>query len=102
MADFGGDLDLEEFRGEARAWLEANFPKSLAGKGAVAMSERQGQSADLAAWRKAIGAKGWATPTWPTQYGGGGLAPAQARVLAQEMAQAGAVNPLLFGMGITM
>ncbi len=102
MADFGGDLELEDFRAEACAWLEANFPKSLAGKGAIAMSERQGQSADLAAWRTSIGAKGWATPTWPTQYGGGGLSPAQARVLAQEMAKAQAFNPLLFGMGITM
>jgi len=102
MADFGGDLELEDFRAEAQAWLAANFPNSLSGKGALAMSERQGQSADLAAWRKAIGEKGWATPTWPTQYGGGGLSPAQARVLGQEMAKAGAFNPLLFGMGITM
>ena len=102
MADFGGDLELEDFRGEARAWIEANFPKSLAGKGAVAMSERQGQSADLAQWRKAIGAKGWATPTWAAQYGGGGLSGLQARVLQQEMGKAGAFNPLLFGMGVTM
>ena len=28
MADFGGDT--EAFRAEARAWLEANFPKALA------------------------------------------------------------------------
>ena len=28
MADFGGDV--ETFRAEAKAWLEANFPKSLA------------------------------------------------------------------------
>ena len=46
MADFGGDLALEDFRAEARAWLDSSFPKSLAGKGAVAMSERQGQSAE--------------------------------------------------------
>ena len=29
MADFGGS-DLDAFRTEAREWLEANFPKSLA------------------------------------------------------------------------
>ena len=29
MADFGG-ADLDAFRAEAREWLEANFPKSLA------------------------------------------------------------------------
>ena len=102
MADFGSDVELEGFRTEARAWLEANFPAALKGKGALAMSERQSQSADLAAWRKAIGAKGWATPTWPAEYGGGGLSPAQARVLQQEMAKVGAFNPLMFGMGITM
>src|SRR6476646_9103629 len=98
MADFGADLELEDFRAEARAWLDANFPKSLAGKGQLAMAERGTPGADLAAWKKAIGEKGWATPTWPTQYGGGGLSPAQARVLGQEMAKAGAFNPLLFGM----
>ena len=102
MADFGGDLELEKFRAEASAWLKAHFPAVLAGKGQLAMSERSSASPDLAAWRKAIGDKGWATPTWPAQYGGGGLSPAQARVLAQEMAKIGAFNPLLFGMGVTM
>src|SRR5579859_4242251 len=102
MADFGADLELEDFRKDAAAWLKANFPATLSGKGQLAMSERSGQSPELAQWRKAIGEKGWATPTWPVQYGGGGLSPAQARVLQQEMAKAGAFNPLLFGMGVTM
>ncbi len=102
MADFGADLELEDFRKEAAAWLDANFPKSLAGKGQLAMSERSSQGPDLAQWRKAIGEKGWATPTWPAQYGGGGLSPKQARVLAAEMGKIGAFNPLLFGMGVTM
>ena len=102
MADFGADLELEDFRSEAAAWLKANFPPALSGKGHLAMSERSNQSLELAQWRKAIGEKGWATPTWPTQYGGGGLTPQQARVLAAEMAKIGAFNPLLFGMGVTM
>jgi alkylation response protein AidB-like acyl-CoA dehydrogenase len=102
MADFGGDLDLEDFRAEARAWLEATFPPSLAGKGGASLTDSLGESPELAAWKQAIGAKGWATPTWPTQYGGGGLTPQQARVLQQEMGRVGAFNPLMFGMGITM
>ena len=53
-------------------------------------------------WRKAIGEKGWAVPTWPKELGGGGLSKGEARVLQQEMARIGAFNPLLFGMGITM
>ena len=74
MADFGADVELETFRGEARAWLEANFPKSLKGKGGMMAAEGpQSDASDLKAWKKAIGEKGWATPTWPTEYGGGGL-----------------------------
>ncbi|MFZ3007385.1 MAG: acyl-CoA dehydrogenase family protein [Phenylobacterium sp.] len=102
MADFGGDLDLEEFRGEAKTWLEANFPASLKGKAFLAATEVTTTNAELKAWRKAIGLKGWATPTWPAEYGGGGLSPQQAKVLAQEMGKIGAFNPLMFGMGVTM
>ena len=101
MADFGADVDLDTFRTEARTWLEANFPASLKGAGMMAVAEGP-QSGDLKLWRERIGAKGWATPTWPTQYGGGGLSTAQARVLQQEMGRIGAFNPLMFGMGITM
>ena len=103
MADSGGDLELEAFRGEARAWLEANFPPSLKGKGLAVLTDEGGApAADMVAWRKAMGQKGWATPTWPTQYGGGGLSQKLARVLQQEMDRVGAFNPLAFGMGITM
>ncbi|WP_304168345.1 acyl-CoA dehydrogenase family protein [Phenylobacterium aquaticum] len=104
MADFGGDLELEDFRAEARTWLEENFPAALKGKAALAMAMMEGlkPDGDLLAWKQRIGAKGWGTPTWPAEYGGGGLSPAQARVLQQEMAKAGAFNPLTFGMGVTM
>src|SRR5687768_17512190 len=102
MADFGADIDLEAFREEARACLEANFPASLKGKSALANAEVRSNEPDLVAWRKAMGEKGWGTPTWPTEYGGGGLSPQQARVLLQEMTKVGAFNPLMFGMGVTM
>jgi alkylation response protein AidB-like acyl-CoA dehydrogenase len=102
MADFGTDVELEEFRKEARDWLAANFPPALKGKGVLASAEITQTDPDLKLWRKRIGEKGWATPTWPAQYGGGGLSPAHARVLAQEMAKIGAFNPMHFGMGVTM
>jgi len=102
MADFGSDMGLEDFRAEARAWIEANFPPALKGKAALAAAEITTQNPELRAWRKAVGEKGWGTPTWPAQYGGGGLSPQQARALSQEMARLGAFNPLMFGMGVTM
>ena len=102
MADFGGDV--EAFRAEVRAWLDANFPEDLrrdpAQQMAVAMGQPEGTAAK--AWREAMGSKGWGTPTWPKEYGGGGLSTQQARILQQEMARIGAFNPLMFGMGVTM
>jgi alkylation response protein AidB-like acyl-CoA dehydrogenase len=102
MADFGSDLELDDFRAEARAWIEANFPPTLKGKAVLATAEVTTSNAELKAWRKAIGLKGWATPTWPAEYGGGGLSAQQARALSQEMAKLGAFNPMMFGMGVTM
>jgi len=102
MADFGGDA--EAFRLEARSWLEANFPKSLANDTTAQMASMMGgvaESADAKLWRERMGAKGWGTPTWPKQYGGGGLSRQEARVLAEEMARLGARNPI-GGMGVSM
>jgi alkylation response protein AidB-like acyl-CoA dehydrogenase len=103
MADAGGDVELEGFRAEARAWLEANFPPALKGKAALVQGEGVGPTGgDFALWKERLGAKGWTAPTWPKAYGGGGLSTKEARILAQEMARLGAFNPVTFGMGITM
>jgi alkylation response protein AidB-like acyl-CoA dehydrogenase len=103
MADSSGDVALDSFRAEARAWLEANFPATLRGRAMALLEDDTPAAGDLKLWRERIGAKGWTAPTWPARYGGGGLSTAEARVLGQEMARVGAFNPLMgFGMGITM
>ncbi|HWA62162.1 MAG TPA: acyl-CoA dehydrogenase family protein [Caulobacteraceae bacterium] len=101
MADFGGDA--EAFRAEARSWLEANFPEALKKDQAAQMTALMGgrESDDFKLWKKRMGDKGWGTPTWPAEYGGGGLTRQQARVLSEEMAQIGARNPI-GGMGVMM
>lgn len=94
---------LDAFRQEVRTWLEANFPKSLIGAD-NAMSAVEGPSeenAEQKSWREAMGARGWGVPTWPKEYGGGGLTRAEAQVLQQEMARIGAWNPI-GGMGVMM
>jgi len=100
MADFGG-TDLDAFRAEAREWLDANFPKSLANQQTAMIPGAEGLSADGKLWKQRMADKGWGAPTWPTEYGGGGLSGAQARVLLQEMARIGAENPVA-GMGTSM
>ena len=101
MADLGSDV--ETFRAEAKAWLEVNFPKTLAKDPMAQLAKLQAQpeGPEALAWRRAMGAKGWGTPVWPKSIGGGGLSRDEARVLAEEMAKVGARNPI-GGMGVSM
>ncbi len=96
--------DAEEaFRAEVRAFLAAHFPPELKGKSNMlaAVEGPTRESPAQKAWREAMGSRGWGTPTWPKEYGGGGLTRKQARILEEEMARAGAFNPI-GGMGVMM
>ena len=94
---------LDDFREEVRAWLQANFPRSLEGKeNAFATIDAPAQATpDYVAWKQAMAANGWGVPTWPREYGGGGLSRAEAGVIGEEMARTGAWNPI-GGMGVMM
>ena len=92
---------LEDFRREVRDWLASEFPSVLAGRAPQA-GAAEPDSVAFRQWRTALCAKGWATPTWPAEYGGGGLSTAQARVLREEMRRVGAWNPIGYSMGVRM
>jgi alkylation response protein AidB-like acyl-CoA dehydrogenase len=101
--------DLDAFRAETRSWLEANCPVSMRGPGASPTDEPDAsiwggrravyKNPDAKAWLDRMAAKGWTVPTWPKDYGGGGLSSEEARVLSQEMGRIKARPPLLsFGI----
>lgn len=107
MADFGGG-DLDAFRGEVKAWLEANYPAELRDPKAKSDPEAvwggrafAGSSDPQIAWLGKMAEKGWTAPTWPKAYGGGGLSPAEARVLEQEL-NAGRYRAPLASFGVWM
>ncbi|MCB1643854.1 MAG: acyl-CoA dehydrogenase family protein [Pseudomonadales bacterium] len=94
--------DLETFREETRSWLEATCPQSMRNRSFHWEDAHEVYDTDDArAWLKAMAERGWTAPTWPKEYTGGGLSPAEAQVLAQEMARIKAVPPLT-GMGLAM
>ena len=99
--------DLESFRTEVASWLQDNFPKTLKGQGIAPFGGVEGEveiDPDAALWRDRLASRGWGTPTWPSEIGGGGLSHVEAKVLSEEMHRVGAINPipLLAGMGVTM
>ena len=92
-------MDLETFRTEARAWLEANCPPAMrtpldekevvwGGRDPVFPND------DARLWLERMGERGWTAPTWPRAYGGGGLSPAENAVLQEELKRIGARAPL--------
>jgi alkylation response protein AidB-like acyl-CoA dehydrogenase len=99
--------DLDQFRRETRAWLEANCPpemrKPVANDDDVFWGGRNTKFASEAqkVWFERMRDKGWTVPDWPKQYGGGGLDGAEAKVLREEMAAISA-RPPLSSFGIWM
>ncbi len=99
--------DLDTFRAETRAWLEANCPAEMrtparsekdtvwGGRDQSKLTPAQKQ------WMDVMGARGWTVPDWPKEYGGGGLSPAETKVLREEMRSLGCRNPLN-SFGISM
>lgn len=99
--------DLDNFRTETRAWLEANCPAEMrepmrgekdmcwGGRNFAFQSDAQKQ------WLGAMAARGWTVPDWPKAYGGGGLNAAETKILKEEMAAIGARSPLT-SFGISM
>jgi len=99
--------DPESFRAETRTWLEANCPAEMrepardesdmcwGGRNPAFKNPAQKQ------WMDAMASRGWTVPDWPKDYGGGGLSPAETKILGQEMARINARNPL-YSFGISM
>ena len=99
--------DLETFRAETRAWLEAECPAEVR---APMTSEADmiwgGRNAVFATaaherWMRVMGERGWTAPEWPREYGGGGLSREEAKVLASELRRIKA-QPALNSFGVWM
>jgi len=103
---FDEPTDLDAFREEARAWLEANCPASMRtpmkdSEVVWGGSRETFKNPDSKVWLERMAEKGWTAPTWPAEYGGGGLSKGEARVLEQEMRRIKA-RPPLFSFGLWM
>jgi len=99
--------DLDVFRAELQSWLAGNAPESLRGRGSSALDGVWGgrkwvfDHPDQKPWLERCAGRGFTAPTWPREYGGGGLSSAEAKVLAQELARL-RMPPPLIGFGLTM
>ncbi|MGB3551369.1 MAG: acyl-CoA dehydrogenase family protein [Candidatus Binatus sp.] len=99
--------NLETFRKDARAWLEANCPpemrRPVQGEEDACWGGRHPdfQSDAQRLWLERMAAKGWTVPEWPREYGGGGLTRDETKILRQEMRALNCRAPLT-SFGISM
>jgi len=93
--------EQEEFASEVRAWLEVNLPDGLATPADPAkLSYEQWQK--RRALGRRLGKKGWLGPTFPKEYGGGGLTMDHAIVIEKELAEYGISLPPYYDPGIRL
>ncbi len=99
--------ELDQFRNEVREWLEQNCPDAMrqpySSEADLCWGGRnfEFQSEDQRLWLERMASRGWTAPTWPGEYGGGGLDRDQDKILRQEMARISARAPL-YSFGIHM
>ena len=89
------EASIEEFRSELVGWLESNCPASLRPGETIADEDRD-------AWQEAYMDKGYTAPTWPREYGGGGLSKAEAQVLSEEVSRVASWVPMASFFGTSM
>lgn len=100
-------VNLETFRQQTRDWLLANCPPEMRepvrDERDVCWGGRRAQFSCEAqrVWLQCMAERGWTVPSWPREYGGGGLSAQEAKVLAEEMKALGC-RPPLSSFGIWM
>ena len=97
---------LKFFSEEVDAWIEENCPESMRTPMPVseqvwASSNIQFPSSDAKKWFNSMVKKGWCTPEWPSEYGGGGLNFDEAKILKQRLRFFGC-RPAQINFGISM
>ncbi|MEY2478988.1 MAG: hypothetical protein QOG87_4303 [Actinomycetota bacterium] len=83
-----GVMTDEELRDRVVAWLRENLPpawvEAVDSGNAEGLREAR-RLVEYHDWCARLGEAGWATPTWPKEYGGAGLEPGQARIVNDEL-----------------
>ncbi len=92
---------IDSFRQEIRALIDAKCPASLR-NAAGGKTRPSAVQADYDSWRDTMIARGFTTPEWPKEYGGGGLSKQEARVLREELGAAGTHLPGVSFFGLAM
>lgn len=77
----------DQFRAKMRTFLSDHLPSDWNGIGAL---DREAQAEFRTNWRKTLAENNLIAPSWPVEYGGGGMSALEKVIMAEEFTRAGA------------
>ena len=95
--DFRYPPEAEAFRAEFRAWLDANLPADIVGRGLGTLEVDRPTLDHLRDWNRTLADARYAAIAWPVEWGGRGAGVMEQVVYSEEMHRArapGTLNPL--------
>ena len=84
--DRGDSEDLRAFRWAVKGWLDQNAPANVAVPADASPLDQEAQRV-IKEFRAKLGSQGWLAPSWPSEYGGGGLTSQAAEIIGQELSR---------------
>jgi alkylation response protein AidB-like acyl-CoA dehydrogenase len=84
-------------RAEVRAFIREHLPPTVHRK---MIEGRSLAKEEIVAWQRTLNRRGWATPSWPREYGGPGWNAVQRFIFLDELHQAPAPEPLSFNVNM--
>jgi alkylation response protein AidB-like acyl-CoA dehydrogenase len=85
------------FQEEVRAFIAGNYPAELRNRRPF---ERPFSKQEYLSWHQVLAAKGWVAPSWPVEYGGTDWTPVQKYIFSNELARAGTIPLIGFGLNL--
>ena len=85
------------FQEDVRAFITENYPEELRNRRPF---ERPFSKQEYQSWHKVLAAKGWVAPSWPVEYGGTDWTPVQKYIFSNELARAGTIPLIGFGLNL--
>src|SRR5262245_66383967 len=91
--DFDFTSAQQSFRSEVRAWLAANVPADLKGRGFASSRGDRESVVRLRAWQRRLHEAGYVGIDWPAEYGGRGASLMAQGLLYWEQSGVAAARP---------
>jgi alkylation response protein AidB-like acyl-CoA dehydrogenase len=92
--DFTYPPAAEAFRAELRAWLDTHVTDDVLGLGIAHLDLASSGLERLRAWNRELADAGYATISWPPEYGGRGAGVLEQVVWNEELHRSGAPGPI--------